>query len=87
MDVKNNKEKISLEEKKQIYLENEIYRLDIMNIEKIRDIFYYIKEYNIFIFEKLELYYFEKFIKENSTLYDINDYIETSDEDSDIDDY
>ena len=83
----NKKEELTFEDKKNIHIENEEYRLDVINIEKVRDVFYFIKEYDITIFEKLELYHFEKFIKENSTLYDIDDYVESSDEDIDFDDY
>ena len=47
--------------------------------------YYLVKEYNIL--EKLELFQFESFIKENSSIYDIDEYRESSDEDSEVDDY
>ena len=79
------KKELTYEEKKINFLEDEKFRLDVMNIEKTRDIFYFIKEYNYNLLQKMELYNFEEFIKKNSSIYTPDEYIETSDEDSDED--
>jgi len=80
------KKKLTYEEKKINFLKDEEFKLDVINIEKIRDIFYFIKEYNYNLLQKMELYNFEEFIKKNSSIYIPEEYVETSDEDRD-DDY
>ena len=83
-----NKEiKLTFEEKEKIHIENENYRLDVINIEKVRNMFYFVKNYNYSFFNNLELYDFENFIKKYSSIYEPGDYVKTSDEECDYDDY
>lgn len=79
--------RLTYDEKKKLFLEDEINRLDVMNIEKVREVYYFIKEFNYNLFQKLELYNFEEFIKNYSSIYETEEYIESSDSDDDLDDY